>query len=81
MIVKVLLFAAAKEIAEANALSLEVEEPCTLQQLKASLIVESPKLAELAKRSAFSVNHAYAHEQTVIGADAEVAMIPPVSGG
>jgi len=81
MIVNLLLFAAAKEIAGANHIGVEVVEPCTLETLKTALVKEYPELAELANRSAFSVDQAYATDQAEISVNAEVAMIPPVSGG
>lgn len=81
MIVNLLLFAAAKEIAGTQQLEVSLEEPCTVARLKLALVAECPELAPLAARSAFSVDHAYATDETVIGSGAEVAMIPPVSGG
>ena len=81
MIVNVLLFAAAKEIAGSQQLEVSIDEPCTVGRLKAALVSECPGLAALTARSAFSVDQAYASNETEIGPDAEVAMIPPVSGG
>jgi len=81
MIVNLLLFAAAKEIAGSHHLELALDEPCTVGHLKAALVADCPDLSALTKRSAFSVDHAYANDQTEIALGAEVAMIPPVSGG
>lgn len=81
MIVKILLFAAAKEIAGAPQLEVSVEEPCTVGRLKSALVSDCPELVTLVARSAFSVDQVYANDETVIGPVAEVAMIPPVSGG
>ena len=81
MIVKLLLFAAAKEISGTQQLEVSVDEPCTVGRLKAALVSECPKIETLVARSAFSVDQAYADDQTEIGVGAEVAMIPPVSGG
>lgn len=81
MIIKLLLFAAAKEIAGTQQLDVSLEQPCTVGRLKSALVAEHPELAAMVARSAFSVDHAYANDETVIGPAAEVAMIPPVSGG
>lgn len=81
MIIKLLLFAAAKEIAGTQQLEVSLEQPCTVGRLKEALVAEVPKLDALTARSAFSVDQAYADDQTVIVVGAEVAMIPPVSGG
>ena len=40
-----------------------------------------PKLAPLLERSAFAVNDEFASDDVVIGANAVVALLPPVSGG
>ena len=81
MIVNLLLFAAAKEIAGVQQLEVSLQQPCTVGRLKLALVSECPELAALAGRSAFSVNQTYANDETVIDPDSEVAMIPPVSGG
>ncbi len=81
MIVNLLLFAAAKEIAGTQQLELSLDQPCTVGRLKSALAAECPELAALTARSAFSVDQTYANDETVIGPASEVAMIPPVSGG
>jgi molybdopterin converting factor small subunit len=81
MIVKLLLFAAAKQIAGTQQLEVSLDQPCTVERLKSALVAEVPKLGPLVARSAFSVNQAYVDDQTEIGVGEEVAMIPPVSGG
>ena len=81
MIVKLLLFAAAKEIAKSDQIEIEVAEGCTVEELKITLVAKHPELAELTKRSAFAVEQVFSNDQTQINANSEVAMIPPVSGG
>ena len=81
MTVKLLLFAAAKEIAGTQQLEISLGEPYTVQRLKSALVSEFPELTALVSRSAFSVDHKYAKDDTEIGPTSEVAMIPPVSGG
>ena len=55
MIIKLLLFAAAKEIAGTQQLDVALDEPCTVGQLKSALVAEHPELAAMVDRSAFSV--------------------------
>ena len=81
MIVNLLLFAAAKEIAGSPQLELSLEQPCTMGRLKLALASQYPELAALAAASAFSVDQSYVSDKTVIDPASEVAMIPPVSGG
>ena len=81
MIVNLLLFAAAKEIAGTDQIEIEIGENCTVEQLKTALVLKYPDLAALTKRSTFAVEQAFANDQTQIYANSEVALIPPVSGG
>ncbi len=81
MIVNLLLFAAAKEIAGCPQLEVALEQPYTVGRLKSALVLKCPELATLTAASAFSVDHTYANDETAIHPTSEVAMIPPVSGG
>lgn len=80
MTVTVRLFARLRELAAADALTVDVETP-TVAGVRAAVAARLPVGRELIARSAVAVNGEYAAEtQTVTGAD-EVALIPPVSGG
>ena len=81
MIIELLLFAAAKEIAGSDKIELELVDNCSVKQLKTALVSKHPELAELTKRSAFAVGQSFAADEVRISANSEVAMIPPVSGG
>lgn len=81
MNVKLLLFAAAKEIIGENQLTLQLPPSADVGTLKRTLVTEHPSLSDLVLRSAFSVDQKYANNDTVINPQSEVAMIPPVSGG
>lgn len=75
----VLLFARAKELVGRD--RIEIEGPATVGELRERLLEEFPMLAGLLATSAFAVNSEYALDATPIPANAEVALLPPVSGG
>lgn len=81
MRVQVRLFAVARELAGSDTVTVEVSEPCTIGQLRGSLAAEIPALAETLHHVLFAVGSQYATDETAIPHDAEVACIPPVSGG
>ena len=70
------LFAVLRERAGADSLEVELEEGATVADAIAAL---APVAGEMPFRLA--VNREYADESTPIGADDELAAIPPVSGG
>lgn len=81
MKVKVILFAAVREQARTAALELEMAEPVTAAAVRQALLERIPAAAELIRRSMLAVNEEYAPNTMVIPPGAEVACIPPVSGG
>lgn len=81
MIVKVLLFAAAKDLADAESVSLETPPGGTIADLKLSLGREYPQLASLLLRCAIARNQEYAEDSDPVASGDELAVIPPVSGG
>lgn len=81
MIVQVALFAAAREAADANEISVELAEPFTVSMLKTAMAEQYESLSEIIPRSAISVDHEYATDDVTINLQSEVALIPPVSGG
>ncbi len=81
MQVKVLLFAQARQIADADSVSIEMKNESTVGELRHAVAQQFPDLAALVSRSSFSVQHQYAIDTDVIPSGAEIALIPPVSGG
>ncbi len=81
MKVSVLLFAAARDIAGTNSITVELAEPATVEQLRRKLNECLPAANDLLVRSSISINHQYAVDNTVIHPTDEIALIPPVSGG
>jgi molybdopterin converting factor subunit 1 len=81
MTVVVRLFARARDLAGRDSIALELPADATVAELRRRLAAEVPALAGLLARSAFGVNNEFAEDDQPIPAAAEVALLPPVSGG
>ena len=81
MTLTVHLFAAARDLAGAAAVPVDLPTAATVADLRAALAARVPALAALLARSAIAVDHDFADDAHVLTATAEVAVIPPVSGG
>ena len=81
MIVRVKLFAAAKELAERDVLSIELPPGATIAELRQAAIAQVPALAKIIPHSLWALDASYATEKTPINENSEIALIPPVSGG
>ena len=81
MIASVRMFARARDLAGVEAVSVELPGGATVGDLRRRLADRVPDLAALLPRCAFAVNEEYAGDEAPIPAGAEIALIPPVSGG
>ena len=81
MPVHVRLFALARERAGRASLAIELAEGGTVADLKSALAGAFPVLAPLLPSLRIAVNAEYVADDFPIPPDAEVAVIPPVSGG
>jgi molybdopterin converting factor subunit 1 len=77
----VLLFARARDLAGSDRLEVALPDGGTVAQLRYALAQQCPALASLLEKSALAVNGEFAQETDVVAVDAEVALLPPVSGG
>ncbi len=75
------LFAGARELAGQGQLEVELPAAATVAQLRAALLADCPPLAPLLPHALFAINTNYATDETPIPEGAEIACIPPVSGG
>jgi len=75
------LFAAARDLAGRDTIELSLPTGATVAILRRELAAQVPELANLLPHVMFAINQEYAADATTIPADAEVACIPPVSGG
>jgi len=78
---RVRLFARAKDLTGASSVTLDLPEGATVGQLRRRLAEEQPALAALLERSALAVNDEFAEDDWTLLAEAEIALLPPVSGG
>jgi molybdopterin converting factor subunit 1 len=75
------LFALARDRAGRPELVLDLPEAATVADLKRVLAATSPELAPLVPNLMIAVDSEYAGDDLTIIPGAEVAAIPPVSGG
>jgi molybdopterin converting factor subunit 1 len=75
------LFAAAKDLARADAVTLQLEAGATVASLRQRLAEQVPALASLLTRCLIAVNQEFAADGVMLAASDEIAVIPPVSGG
>lgn len=81
MMVKILFFAAAREIAGTPAMELSLEDEATVGQLKQTLVEQFPGLQHVLGHSTVAVDREYATPDRALYHGAEVAILPPSSGG
>lgn len=81
MNVEVKLFAIARQRVGAEQVVVAVESPATVRRLRAALAEQFPALAGDLRHMHIAIDAEYATDETPIREAAEVALIPPVSGG
>ena len=81
MKVRVKLFAVARQRIGRDTLEIELPDQPTIRHLRALLIENFPALADIVTHSRLAINNEYAADTVPIPATAEIALIPPVSGG
>ena len=81
MTLTVRLFARARDLAGADAMTLELAPGATALELRRALADACPALAPLLERSALAVDDEFAADEQVLRPGGEIALLPPVSGG
>ena len=81
MMIRVLFFAQAREVAATDEVLLPLESVPDSSQLWDYLIVQFPKLAAMRKSIRMSRNSKFVQDTEAFVAGDEIALIPPVSGG
>jgi molybdopterin converting factor subunit 1 len=81
MKITVKLFAAMRDAAGADSVEIEVREGATVTDVRAALIERFPEQQALLARVLFAVDAQYAGDTVQVSPHAEIACIPPVSGG
>lgn len=78
---RVLCFAAARDVVGEAELPWSLAPGATVATLRAALFARYPALAGHARSLRFAVNGEYAKDDRLLGEGDEVAVIPPVAGG
>lgn len=81
MIIKVNLFAAAKDMIGSETVEIVLQDAATVGELKQTLVEKHPSMMDIIEKSAFAVDKEYANDSKPLYHGAEVGLIPPVSGG
>ncbi|HEV8629875.1 MAG TPA: molybdenum cofactor biosynthesis protein MoaE [Thermoanaerobaculia bacterium] len=81
MRIRLLAFASAADAVGAGEQELELPAGCTVATLKATLATRHTALAPLLPRMAVAVDGEVVGDEAVVADGAEVALLPPVSGG
>jgi molybdopterin converting factor subunit 1 len=78
---KVRLFARLRDLAGRDTLDIELPPDATVGDVRRALADQHPALRGLLERCVIAVNEDFADDTMRVPADAEVAILPPVSGG
>jgi MoaE-MoaD fusion protein len=81
MKLRVKLFAVARDRAGASVVDVELSLPATIGELRTALAQQYSPLADVIAHVRFALNDDYATDATAVDSQAEIALIPPVSGG
>lgn len=81
MLLRIKLFAIARQRLGRDQVEITLAGSPTAAELRRALADQFPALADVLPHIRIAVNSSYASDSTVIPAGAEVALIPPVSGG
>ena len=81
MKIQVKMFALARQAADSETVDLDLPEGATVGDLRSALQEAFPLLADMGERLLISVDAEYAGNDLTLTSGAEVACIPPVSGG
>ncbi len=81
MLVRVRMFARARDLAGTEVVAVDVPEGATVAQLRRALVEICPGLARLVDSSRMALDEEFAQETTVLTRPCALALLPPVSGG
>ena len=81
MKVKLLLFAALKDIAGRRDLEMELDDGSTLQQVTEKLASLYPEIGRMQNSVRIAINQEFADENSSLNNGDEIAFLPPMSGG
>ncbi|HTK74913.1 MAG TPA: MoaD/ThiS family protein [Gemmataceae bacterium] len=79
--VTVRLFARSRDLAGADFLAVDLPSGATVSDVRRALAERVPALEAFLPRCAIAVNEEFADDSLAVPRDADVALLPPVSGG
>jgi len=81
MQVRVKLFAVARQKAGCELVEVDLPPAATVATLRTAIALQHPALADVIRHVRFAVDNEYATDNLPLSPSAEIAVIPPVSGG
>ena len=81
MRIRLRLFAVAKQAAGSETIELEIPDGANIGRLRRALVEQVPGLSGMVDQMVFAMDSEYVGDETQVRANADVACIPPVSGG
>jgi len=81
MIVRVKLFAAARALAGASEVILDMPNGASLQDVEREMLKKVPALERVVSHARWAVDAEFALPESLVTENSEIALIPPVSGG
>jgi molybdopterin synthase sulfur carrier subunit len=81
MNLQVKLFAKARDLVNSGVVEVALPDAATVSVLRQALVAQYPKLLPLVSSLLVAVGAEYAHDETVLEPNSDVACFPPVSGG
>jgi molybdopterin synthase catalytic subunit len=79
--IQVHVFARFRDVFGKDVIAVELPERATVMELRKAVASRAAQISGLLARSQVAVNNEIAHDETVVSAGDEIALIPPVSGG
>jgi molybdopterin converting factor small subunit len=81
MRIQLKLFALARQLADAETIAVELPPSAVVADLRHAVAQQYPPLADVLPHATFAIDAQYVHDNAPVPPDAEIACIPPVSGG
>ncbi|MDA0832482.1 MAG: MoaD/ThiS family protein [Planctomycetota bacterium] len=78
---QVKMFARARDLADADSVTVALSGSCTIADLRRALSEQYPALQPVMTNLLIAVDNQYATDEMPIAPQAEIACFPPVSGG
>ncbi len=76
-----MLFASLRDLAGCDQIEVELPDGSSIEDLVAAIAVQHPDLADRLASTRVAMNERFSTAEEVIESGAELALIPPVSGG